>query len=133
MMKMAQNKAISREQVLNALAKHNGLTTYNNQAGSHPRTPEEDRQLETLLTKRVTLAEAFDAIDILTFPYNKNTNDLTKQIEVIGVLLNKIGITEKDWTDAENKVESKRKEQQDKIMKEIESQLKEGVNSYKKY
>lgn len=124
MMKMAQNKAISREQVLNALAKHNGLTTYNNQAGSHPRTPEEDRQLETLLTKRVTLAEAFDAIDILTFPYNKNTNDLTKQIEVIGVLLNKVGITEKDWTDAENKVESKRKEQQDKIMKEIESQLK---------
>lgn len=125
MMKMAQSKAISREQVLNALAKHNGLTTYNNQAGSHPRTPEEDRQLETLLTKRVTLAEAFDAIDILTFPYNKNTNDLTKQIEVIGVLLNKVGITEKDWTDAENKVESKRKEQQDKIMKEIESQLKE--------
>lgn len=124
MMKMAQNKAISREQVLNALAKHNGLTTYNNQAGSHPRTPEEDRQLETLLTKRVTLAEAFDAIDILTFPYNKNTNDLTKQIEVIGVLLNKVGITEKDWTDAENKVESKRKEQKDKIMKEIESQLK---------
>jgi len=122
---MAQNKAISREQVLNALAKHNGLTTYNNQAGSHPRTPEEDRQLETLLTKRVTLAEAFDAIDILTFPYNKNTNDLTKQIEVIGVLLNKVGITEKDWTEAENKVESKRKEQQDKIMKEIESQLKE--------
>lgn len=122
---MAQNKSITREQVLNALAKHNGLTTYNNQAGSHPRTPEEDRQLETLLTKRVTLAEAFDAIDILTFPYNKNTNDLTKQIEVIGVLLNKIGITEKDWTDAENKVESKRKEQQDKIMKEIESQLKE--------
>lgn len=122
---MAQNKAITREQVLNALAKHNGLTTYNNQAGSHPRTPEEDRQLETLLTKRVTLAEAFDAIDILTFPYNKNTNDLTKQIEVIGVLLNKVGITEKDWTDAENKVESKRKEQQDKIMKEIESQLKE--------
>lgn len=125
MMKMAQNKAISREQVLNALAKHNGLTTYNNQAGSHPRTPEEDRQLETLLTKRVTLAEAFDAIDILTFPYNKNTNDLTKQLEVIGVLLNKVGITEKDWTEAENKVESKRKEQQDKIMKEIESQLKE--------
>lgn len=124
MMKMAQNKSITREQVLNALAKHNGLTTYNNQAGSHPRTPEEDRQLETLLTKRVTLAEAFDAIDILTFPYNKNTNDLTKQIEVIGVLLNKVGITEKDWTDAENKVESKRKEQQDKIMKEIESQLK---------
>lgn len=124
MMKMAQSKAITREQVLNALAKHNGLTTYNNQAGSHPRTPEEDRQLETLLTKRVTLAEAFDAIDILTFPYNKNTNDLTKQIEVIGVLLNKVGITEKDWTDAENKVESKRKEQQDKIMKEIESQLK---------
>ncbi|AUV60075.1 hypothetical protein [Lactobacillus phage Semele] len=122
---MAQNKSITREQVLNALAKHNGLTTYNNQAGSHPRTPEEDRQLETLLTKRVTLAEAFDAIDILTFPYNKNTNDLTKQIEVIGVLLNKVGITEKDWTDAENKVESKRKEQQDKIMKEIESQLKE--------
>jgi len=122
---MAQNKAISREQVLNALAKHNGLTTYNNQAGSHPRTPEEDRQLETLLTKRVTLAEAFDAIDILTFPYNKNTNDLTKQLEVIGVLLNKVGITEKDWTEAENKVESKRKEQQDKIMKEIESQLKE--------
>jgi len=123
---MAQNKAISREQVLNALAKHNGLTTYNNQAGSHPRTPEEDRQLETLLTKRVTLAEAFDAIDILTFPYNKNTNDLTKQLEVIGVLLNKVGITEKDWTEAENKVESKRKEQQDKIMKEIESQLKEA-------
>lgn len=122
---MAQNKSITREQVLNALAKHNGLTTYNNQAGSHPRTPEEDRQLETLLTKRVTLAEAFDAIDILTFPYNKNTNDLTKQLEVIGVLLNKLGITEKDWTDAENKVESKRKEQQDKIMKEIESQLKE--------
>lgn len=122
---MAQNKSITREQVLNALAKHNGLTTYNNQAGSHPRTPEEDRQLETLLTKRVTLAEAFDAIDILTFPYNKNTNDLTKQIEVIGVLLNKVGITEKDWTEAENKVESKRKEQQDKIMKEIEAQLKE--------
>ncbi|AYH92112.1 hypothetical protein [Lactobacillus phage Dionysus] len=122
---MAQNKSITREQVLNALAKHNGLTTYNNQAGSHPRTPEEDRQLETLLTKRVTLAEAFDAIDILTFPYNKNTNDLTKQIEVIGVLLNKVGITEKDWMEAENKVESKRKEQQDKIMKEIESQLKE--------
>lgn len=122
---MAQNKSITREQVLNALAKHNGLTTYNNQAGSHPRTSEEDRQLETLLTKRVTLAEAFDAIDILTFPYNKNTNDLTKQIEVIGVLLNKVGITEKDWTEAENKVESKRKEQQDKIMKEIESQLKE--------
>lgn len=121
---MAQNKSITREQVLNALAKHNGLTTYNNQAGSHPRTPEEDRQLETLLTKRVTLAEAFDAIDILTFPYNKNTNDLTKQLEVIGVLLNKVGITEKDWTEAENKVESKRKEQQDKIMKEIESQLK---------
>lgn len=121
---MAQNKSITREQVLNALAKHNGLTTYNNQAGSHPRTPEEDRQLETLLTKRVTLAEAFDAIDILTFPYNKNTNDLTKQIEVMGVLLNKLGITEKDWTEAENKVESKRKEQQDKIMKEIESQLK---------
>jgi len=123
---MAQNKSITREQVLNALAKHNGLTTYNNQAGSHPRTPEEDRQLETLLTKRVTLAEAFDAIDILTFPYNKNTNDLTKQIEVMGVLLNKLGITEKDWTEAENKVESKRKEQQDKIMKEIESQLKEA-------
>lgn len=122
---MAQNKSITREQVLNALAKHNGLTTYNNQAGSHPRTSEEDRQLETLLTKRVTLAEAFDAIDILTFPYNKNTNDLTKQLEVIGVLLNKVGITEKDWTEAENKVESKRKEQQDKIMKEIESQLKE--------
>lgn len=122
---MAQNKSITREQVLNALAKHNGLTTYNNKAGSHPRTPEEDRQLETLLTKRVTLAEAFDAIDILTFPYNKNTNDLTKQLEVIGVLLNKVGITEKDWTEAENKVESKRKEQQDKIMKEIESQLKE--------
>ena len=122
---MAQNKSITREQVLNALAKHNGLTTYNNQAGSHPRTPEEDRQLETLLTKRVTLAEAFDAIDILTFPYNKNTNDLTKQLEVIGVLLNKVGITEKDWTEAENKVESKRKEQQDKIMKEIEAQLKE--------
>lgn len=122
---MAQNKSITREQVLNALAKHNGLTTYNNQAGSHPRTPEEDRQLETLLTKRVTLAEAFDAIDILTFPYNKNTNDLTKQIEVIGVLLNKVGITEKDWAEAENKVESKRKEQQDKIMKEIEAQLKE--------
>jgi len=75
---------------------------------------------------KLTLAEAFDAIDILTFPYNKNTNDLTKQIEVMGVLLNKLGITEKDWTEAENKVESKRKEQQDKIMKEIESQLKEA-------
>ena len=121
---MAQNKSITKEQVLNALAKYNGLTTYNNQAGSHPRTPEEDRQLETLLTKRVTLAEAFDAIDILTFPYNRNTNDLTKQIEVMGVLLNKLGITEKDWMEAENKVESKRKEQQDKIMKEIESKLK---------
>jgi len=47
---MAQKKSITREQVLNALAKHNGLTTYNNQAGSHPRTPEEDRQLETLLS-----------------------------------------------------------------------------------
>lgn len=121
---MAQSKSITREQVLNALAKHNGLTTYNNQYGSHPRTPEEDRQLETLLTKRVTLAEAFDAIDVLTFPYNKNTNDLTKQIEVIGVLLNKVGVTEKDWVEAENKVESKRKEQQNKIMKEIKSQLK---------
>lgn len=117
-------KNISKEQVLNALAKHQGLTTYNNQSGSHPRTPEEDRQLETLLAKRVTLAEAFDAIDVLTYPYNKNTNELTQQLEVIGVLINKLGITEKDWKEAEKKVEDSRKKSQEKIIKEIKKQLK---------
>ena len=60
---MKQNK-ISQNEVLNALKIYKGLPV--------PLTKLEYEQAKTLLSKRITLADAFSVIEVLTYPYNKH-------------------------------------------------------------
>lgn len=115
---MKQNK-ISQNDVLNALKVYKELPV--------PLTKLEYEKAKTLLSKRITLADAFSVIEVLTYPYNKQVSDLNKRLSVTGMTLDKLAkhlrvrktTMDKLWGEANDEFDKANKEQIAKMKAEL--------------
>ena len=115
---MKQNK-ISQNDVLNALKVYKELPV--------PLTKLEYEKAKTLLSKRITLADAFSVIEVLTYPYNKQASDINKRLSVTGMVLDKLAkhlrvhkaTMDKLWGEANDEFDKANKEQIAKMKAEL--------------
>lgn len=120
---MKQNK-ISQNDVLNALKVYKELPV--------PLTKLEYEKAKTLLSKRITLADAFSVIEVLTYPYNKQVSDLNKRLSVTGMTLDKLAkhlrvhkaTMDKLWGEANDEFDRANKEQIAKMKAELKKMAK---------
>ena len=77
------------------------------------------------LEKRVTLREIMELNEIITYPLVKQYNKVAQDDEIMQVLLNKLGATEKQWQEAEKEVEDSRKALMEKAQKELKEKIGE--------
>lgn len=130
---MKQNK-ISQNDVLNALKVYKELPV--------PLTKLEYEKAKTLLSKRITLADAFSVIEVLTYPYNKQVSDLNKRLSVTGMTLDKLAkhlrihkaTMDKLWGEANDEFDKANKEQIAKMKAELKKMAEnnQGKQSDKK-
>ncbi len=125
---MANNK-LDRKEILNALAVHNQLPGIS-------LTKPEYRAAKSLLSKHITIADAFDIFETLTLPYNREVTQASKQASINGMVLDKIAKhlkvpkekLNKFWNDAEDELH---KANQNEI-KKMKAKLKESRDKLKK-
>jgi hypothetical protein len=124
---MKQNK-ISQNEILNALKIYKGLPV--------PLTKLEYEQAKTLLSKRITLADAFSVIEVLTYPYNKQVSELNKRLSVTGMTLDKLAkhlrvhkaTMDKLWGESTDEFDKANKEQIAKMKAEFKKLAEENKN-----
>ena len=127
---MKQNK-ISQNDVLNALKVYKELPV--------PLTKLEYERAKTLLSKRITLADAFSVIEVLTYPYNKQVSELNKRLSVTGMTLDKLAkhlrvhkaTMDKLWGESTDEFDKANKEQIAKMKAELKK-MAESKQSDKK-
>lgn len=127
---MKQNK-ISQNDVLNALKVYKELPV--------PLTKLEYERAKTLLSKRITLADAFSVIEVLTYPYNKQVSELNKRLSVTGMTLDKLAkhlrvhkaTMDKLWGESTDEFDEANKEQIAKMKAELKK-MAESKQSDKK-
>ena len=115
---MKQNK-ISQNDVLNALKVYKELPL--------PLTKLQYEKAKTLLSKRITLADAFSVIEVLTYPYNKQVSELNKRLSVTGMTLDKLAkhlrvhkaTMDKLWGESTDEFDKANKEQIAKMKVEL--------------
>lgn len=130
---MKQNK-ISQNDVLNALKVYKELPV--------PLTKLEYERAKTLLSKRITLADAFSVIEVLTYPYNKQVSDINKRLSVTGMVVDKLAkhlrvhkaTMDKLWGEANDEFDKANKEQIAKMKAELKKMAEnnQGKQSDKK-
>ena len=130
---MKQNK-ISQNDVLNALKVYKELPV--------PLTKLEYEKAKTLLSKRITLADAFSVIEVLTYPYNKQVSDINKRLSVTGMVVDKLAkhlrvhkaTMDKLWGEADDEFDKANKEQIAKMKAELKKMAEnnQGKQSDKK-
>lgn len=111
---MKQELDLQRKEILDAYRVKKGLPAYLDQS--------ELVKARASLNKRMTLSQAFDMIDIMTYPYNAEMKKVSGRLSVANIVLDKLmeklNISKEDqdqmWKDAKaeldkaNKAEIKR-------------------------
>ena len=79
---MKNNTKFTKAQLLTALRVKKQLPT--------PMTKEELAKGKLLLTKRLTVSEAFDIIELMTYPYNSEMKRVSARLSVANMVLDKV-------------------------------------------
>lgn len=79
---MKNNTKFTKAQLLTALRVKKQLPT--------PMTEEELAEGKLLLTKRLTVSEAFDIIELMTYPYNSEMKRVSARLSVANMVLDKV-------------------------------------------
>lgn len=79
---MKNNTKFTKAQLLTALRVKKQLPT--------PMTKEELAEGKLLLTKRLTVSEAFDIIELMTYPYNSEMKRVSARLSVANMVLDKV-------------------------------------------
>lgn len=104
-------KELSKEELLTALRVHKGLPGYYDE--------KDLAQAKIKLTRRPTIGEVFDIVDLLTYPANKNSQELRKDLSIASIVIDKIGATEEQWKDATEEFEKENKENIEKAKQKL--------------
>lgn len=116
---------INQKEILNALSVHKQLPGI-------PMTKLDQQKAKTLLSKHLTMAEVFDVIEIITYPYNKQVASIDKRLSLTGMVLDKLAKHErvrkstldKMWSEAEDELDKANKEQLAKMKAELNKAVK---------
>ena len=104
-------KELSKLELSTALRVHKGLPGYYDE--------KDLAQVKIKLTRRPTIGEVFDIVDILTYPANKNSQELRKDLSIANIVIDKIGATEEQWKDATEEFEKENKENIEKAKEKL--------------
>lgn len=104
-------KELSKLELLTALRVHKGLPGYYDE--------NDLAQAKIKLTRRPTIGEVFDIVDLLTYPANKNSQELRKDLSIANIVIDKIGATEEQWKDATEEFEKENKENIEKAKEKL--------------
>lgn len=99
--------SISKQDLLNALKVKKGVPL--------PLTKPQLAQAKSLLGKHLTLSEAFDVIELMTYPYNNEMKKVSGRLSVANIVLDKVA-----------RHEGMRKSTLDKYYKEAEEEFKKA-------
>lgn len=110
-------KELSKEELLTALRVHKGLPAYYDE--------NDLAQAKIKLTRRPTIGEVFDIVDLLTYPANKNSQELRKDLSIANIVIDKIGATEEQWKDATEEFEKENKENIEKAKQKLKDLAQE--------
>lgn len=110
-------KELSKEELLTALRVHKGLPAYYDE--------KDLAQAKIKLTRRPTIGEVFDIVDLLTYPANKNSQELRKDLSIANIVIDKIGATEEQWKDATEEFEKENKENIEKAKQKLKDLAQE--------
>lgn len=119
---------INQKEILNALSVHKQLPGI-------PMTKLDQQKAKTLLSKHLTMAEVFDVIEIITYPYNKQVANIDKRLSLTGMVLDKLAKHErvrkstldKMWSEAEDELDKANKEQIAKMKEELNKAVDKQV------
>lgn len=90
-------------------------------------SPRDIADYKPLLSKKITVAEAFDLIDVGTSGLINLAKIAVRDSKLVSLMATeKLGLTEKDWTDAEAKVNAEEEKQKKEIAKKIAKANKEA-------
>lgn len=110
-------KELSKEELLTVLRVHKGLPAYYDE--------KDLAQAKIKLTRRPTIGEVFDIVDLLTYPANKNSQELRKDLSIANIVIDKIGATEEQWKDATEEFEKENKENIEKAKQKLKDLAQE--------
>ena len=124
---------INQKEILNALSVHKQLPGI-------PMTKLDQQKAKTLLSKHLTMAEVFDVIEIITYPYNKQVANIDKRLSLTGMVLDKLAKHErvrkstldKMWSEAEDELDKANKEQIAKMKEELNKAVDKQVKPNEK-
>lgn len=90
-------------------------------------SPQDIAKYKPLLSKKITIAEAFDLIDVGTSGLINLAKIAVRDSKLVSLMATeKLGLTEKDWNDAEAKVDAEEEKQKKEIAKKIAKANKEA-------
>lgn len=90
-------------------------------------SPQDIAKYKPLLSKKITIEEAFDLIDVGTSGLINLAKIAVRDSKLVSIMATeKLGLTEKDWKDAEAKVDAEEEKQKKEIAKKIAKANKEA-------
>lgn len=127
-MKLMKTTELTKLQIINALAMHKGVPTFNDGTGNyHVRTAQETKDINTYLSKKVSLSEILTALDVYTYPFNKIAAELSKDNKIIKTMVSeKLNISDSDWDAVTQKVNKESEEEEQRVLKELTKAVKES-------
>ena len=112
---------INKKDLLNALAIHKKLAV--------KLTPAEKERDTTLLDKRLNVAEAFDIVEMLTYPYNKEMQKMSGRVSVLNMVVDKLalanGVSDDELSKVYREAQKELKEANQKQIKQLKKQFKD--------
>lgn len=116
-------QTITKQQILNAMCVKKNLPLKLSEI--------ERNAAKTLLAKRLTISEALDIVDMMTYPYNAEMKNVSGRLSVANMVLDKVakklGVTEKDL----DKMYADSKEEFAKANQEAIKEAKEALSGKK--
>lgn len=116
-------QTITKQQILNAMCVKKNLPLKLSEI--------ERNAAKTLLAKRLTVSEALDIVDMMTYPYNAEMKNVSGRLSVANMVLDKVakklGVTEKDL----DKMYADSKEEFAKANQEAIKEAKEALSGKK--
>lgn len=116
-------QTITKQQILNAMCVKKNLPLKLSEI--------ERNAAKALLAKRLTVSEALDIVDMMTYPYNAEMKNVSGRLSVANMVLDKVakklGVTEKDL----DKMYADSKEEFAKANQEAIKEAKEALSGKK--
>lgn len=127
-MKTMKTNELTKLQIINALAMHKGVPTFNDGTGNyHIRTAQESKEINAYLSKKVSLSEILTALDVYTYPFNKIAAELSKDNKVIKTMVSeKLDIKDSDWDKLSKKVDKESEEEEQRVLQELNKAVKKS-------